>query len=60
MPTIYANRFTVSHGDVVRISFYDELDETKTKTAIALSPADAAELARIILELAERAKAAKQ
>ena len=57
--TAYVNRFTITHGDVVRISFHDDLSETKEKIAVAMTPADAVELANAILKLAEQVKAQK-
>ena len=58
--TIYANKFFISYGsEIVRISFYDELDESKVRTSIAMSPADTVELAQVLLKLATQAGAKK-
>lgn len=59
MISAYVNRFTINFGDFVRISFHDELSETKEKTVIALTATDAVELAHAILKLAEQTKAKK-
>ncbi len=59
MPTAYVNRFLIAFGDMVRISFFDQSGDPNDKTAVALSPSDAIELAELILKLAEQAKAKK-